>query len=359
MDITIFIDYYIIITILTIFFSFLFDFIIGDPHSKYHPVMLIGKTISWLKYKFRTGNSKLDRFLGVILLILVILLFCIPIYMFQILFWWGWSIWDMIGWQVPNIVNLLVYTVIMGFILKWTFAVKNLGDATLPIGEVLKRDDLEKARSYLSLIVRRDTESLEKTHIISATVECIAESSTDAVTSVFWFYLIGNLLGVIIIIIFQDNVSWLFLGVPFAYIFRIINTADSIVGYKDQENINIGWFSAKMDDFSNYIPTRLTVLFMLLAGKIMKKDVKNAWNILKSDKNITESINAGWTMSTMAGLLNVQLEKIGNYKLGVPIRPLELDDIKTAYKIIQLTVIFFVLIISAIIILIIHIILIS
>jgi len=96
-----------------------------------------------------------------------------------------------------------------------------------------------------------------------------------------------------------------------------------------------------MDDIANYIPTRLSILFMLLVGKIMKKDVKNAWNILKIDRNNTESINAGWTMSTMAGLLNIQLEKIGKYKLGIPNRSLNPQDIKIAYKIYMYTVLFF------------------
>ncbi len=237
----------------------------------------------------------------------------------------------------------------MGFILKWSFAVKNLGDVTLPISEALKQNNLEKARTELSLIVRRETKELEKKHILSATIECIAESSTDAVTSVFWFYLMGNLLGIIIFTYFHIHFMWLFLGIPFAYAFRIINTADSIVGYKDLENINIGWFSARMDDFSNYFPTRLTVIFMLFAGLLMKKKVKNAWKILKLEKSNTESVNAGWTMSTMAGLLNIQLEKIGYYKLGIPNKTLEPYDINTAYKLIRLTVILFILTISTII----------
>ena len=139
----------------------------------------------------------------------------------------------------------------------------------------------------------------------------------------------------------SNVILWLFLGIPFAYIYRIINTADSIVGFKDVEHINIGWFSARMDDLANYIPTRLSTVFMLISGKILDKDVKNAVKILKSDRNITESINAGWTMSTIAGLLNVQLEKIGKYKLGVSNRLLESNDILTAFAIYKYTVLLF------------------
>ncbi len=349
MDFTLYSDYFILINCLIILFSFLIDLIIGDPHFKNHPVMHIGNTISWLKSKLRTGKKKLDKILGIILLILVILTFCIPIYLFQVIFWMFWNILIIPDWAIPNLINILIFSALMGFILKWSFAVKNLGDVTLPIGEALKQNNLEKARTELSLIVRRETKDLEKKHILSATIECIAESSTDAVTSVFWFYLMGNLLGIIIFTYFHIHFMWLFLGIPFAYAFRIINTADSIVGYKDLENIDIGWFSARMDDFSNYFPTRLTVIFMLFAGLLMKKKVKNAWKILKLEKNNTESVNAGWTMSTMAGLLNIQLEKIGYYKLGISIKTLEPYDINTAYKLIRLTVILFILTISTII----------
>lgn len=349
MDFTLYSDCFIIINCLILLFSLIIDMIIGDPHFKNHPVMHIGNLINWLKTKLRTGKSKLDKILGIVLLILVILIFCIPIYLFQIIIWWFWNIWAISDWDIPNLINFLTFSALMGFVLKWSFAVKNLGDVTLPISEALKQNNLEKARTELSLIVRRETKELEKKHILSATIECIAESSTDAVTSVFWFYLMGNLLGIIIFTYFHIHFMWLFLGIPFAYAFRIINTADSIVGYKDLENINIGWFSARTDDFSNYFPTRLTVIFMLFAGLLMKKKVKNAWKILKLEKNNTESVNAGWTMSTMAGLLNIQLEKIGYYKLGIPIKTLEPYDINTAYKLIRLTVILFILTISTII----------
>ncbi len=358
MDFSIFIDNFLVIMLLILIFSLLIDAIMGDPHWKYHPVMLIGQTISGLKNKLRTNKPTIDKLLGIIFLITVFLIFLTPIFLFQIIFWWIWNIWDPNNWNNLSLVNILIYCLVMGFILKWSFAIKNLGDSTKTIGESLNQGDLESARSDLSLIVRRDTESLEEPYIISATVECIAESSTDSVISVFWFFLIGNLFGILVFTYIHSNVLWLFLGIPSAYMFRIINTADSIVGYKDSEHINIGWFSARMDDFSNYIPTRLTVLFMLLAGKIMKKDVKEAMHILKSDRKNTESVNAGWTMGTMAGLLNVQLEKKENYKLGVPNRALVPKDIKTAYRIILLTVYLFIFFLSLVIILIVFLIII-
>ncbi len=346
MDFTVYLEFFPIIIILTILFSFLIDFVIGDPKSKYHPVMLIGKTLNWFKIKLRTGKSNLDKLLGIFLLLIVVIVYCIPILFLQIFLWWIWNIWDQKGWKEPNILFILTICFFLGFLLKWTFAVKSLGQAILPISKALFDENIHKARSDLSLIVRRDTDILDISYIISATVECIAESSTDAVTSVIWFYLMGNLIGAVVFAFIHNHIFWLFLGIPFAYAFRIINTADSVVGYKDKEHINIGWFSARMDDISNYIPTRLTVLFMLIAGKILNKNVTNAKAVLKLDRKKTESVNAGWTMGTMAGLLNIQIEKRGKYKLGFPNRDLEAKNIKSAYQIFLLTVFLYVLVLS-------------
>jgi len=113
------------------------------------------------------------------------------------------------------------------------------------------------------------------------------------------------------------------------------STADSIVGYKDPENVNIGWFSAKMDTISHLVSTPLTVGCMLIAGKVLRLDTRNGWKILREDRKKTSSSNAGWTISVMAGLLHVQLEKIGYYKLGNPERALIPADIQLSFKLIR------------------------
>ncbi|MHA1689584.1 MAG: adenosylcobinamide-phosphate synthase CbiB, partial [Promethearchaeota archaeon] len=247
-------------------------------------------------------------------------------------------------WKGYPLFNIILYSIFSSFIFKWSFALKNLGDVSKPIIQGLKNGDLPSARHHLSFIVRRDTTSLDKTHIISATVECIAESSTDGITSVFWFYLIGNILAALMVKILHVSSAWLLLlGISFAYMYRMINTADSIVGYKNPIFRNIGWFSARMDDIANFIPARLTAFFMLCAGLLLKKDVKNAIRVLRKEHKSLESMNAGWTMGAMAGLLGVQLEKIGSYILGTPKKALEISDIEDSYKIIKLTSLIFIL----------------
>jgi adenosylcobinamide-phosphate synthase len=156
--------------------------------------------------------------------------------------------------------------------------------------------------------------------MISAAVESIAESTTDGVTSPFFFFAL--------------------FGVPGAIAFRVINTLDSMVGYKDVVNVNIGWFSAKMDTITNYVPSRLTAIFMVAAAGFLGRDWRNSWRILMRDKNKTASPNAGWTISAMAGALNTQLEKEGYYALGDG-ETIHAGDITRAWSIMGLTVVLF------------------
>jgi adenosylcobinamide-phosphate synthase len=167
---------------------------------------------------------------------------------------------------------------------------------TLPVADCLENEEYDKAKELLPFIVRRDPTGLNKQHIISAAVETIAEGTTDGITSPFFYFAL--------------------FGVPGAVVFRVINTLDSMVGYKDQNHINIGWFSAKMDTIANYIPARLTAVLMVVAARLLKENWRKSWKILQRDKKNTESLNAGWTLSAMAGALNVRLEKPGFYRIG-------------------------------------------
>ena len=331
------------ISVLPVIFSLIIDLIMGDPNLKYHPVMVIGKTIGYFKKRFLRNSPIVDKFMGVFLIILVGSLFLIPLFILCLLIWLSLNQWKWIPSFSTDYGIVIIISAIFGFLLKWTYAIKNLGDTTKPIHSALEEKNIEKARKNLSWIVRRKTETLDETHVISASVECIAESSTDSVTGVFWFYSIGVLLGYILYLILRWE-GFIFLGIPSAYLYRIINTADSVVGYKDEENINIGWFSARFDDVANFIPARLTAILMLIVGKFSGLNYQNGRKMLKKYRNSIESINAGWTMSAMAGLLRVQLEKMGSYKLGDPQRDLNPDDIIIAFKITRITVIIFIII---------------
>jgi adenosylcobinamide-phosphate synthase len=194
---------------------------------------------------------------------------------------------------------------------------------TLPIAQALEKNNKQQARVLLSRVVRRNPWKLTDQQVISATVETIAEGTVDGITSPLFYYII--------------------LGVPGAIIQRTINTLDSMIGYKDEYYKNIGWFSAKLDTIINYIPARLTALTIMLAALLLNKDFKLSLKTALTDHKHTESLNAGWPMSAMAGALKIQLEKPGYYTLGKPIQELSQKHIYQALQIMYLSTLLFIL----------------
>ncbi len=290
--------------------AFVVDIIFGEIPDRAHPTVWMGQVILWLKPKTKNANPRFEKANGVLLCIGIMVLFAVPVFFLL----WG------IRTYVPGWAGWLAYIAVSAVLLKTTFALKCMRNYTYPIEKALKNKDMAAARQWLRYIVRRDPNTLDERHIISAAVESIAESTTDGVTSPFFFFAL--------------------LGVPGAFAFRVINTLDSMVGYKDAENVNIGWFSAKMDTITNYIPARLTAVLMVASAGLLGANWRNSWCILQRDKRKTASPNAGWTISAMAGALNTQLEKRGYYALGdgEAISP---EDITRAWRIMELTAVLF------------------
>jgi len=222
-----------------------------------------------------------------------------------------------------------------GLILKMQFSWRGLSDHALPIA---KEQDMEKARNMLSHIVGRDTRSLDKKGILSATVESVGEGTNDGIIAPLFYYLLfGSVFG-------------LPAGVSAAVFFRATNTLDSMVGY-DKEGFNrIGFLSARADDILNFFPARVTALLMMLSSFILRENFKNAVRIFRRDRKNTKSPNSGQTMAAMAGALGVRLEKPGHHTLGEPLRELQSRDVKRAIGISNLATVLF-LFASAVIIL--------
>ena len=265
--------------------AFLIDAILGEYPDRIHPTIGIGKIIAYLKPKLKNPNPRIEKANGVFLATVVMLIAALPV--FLLLFWLRQSF---------GIYGQIAYIIVGAVLFKATFAVSGMGQYTKPIASALKKNDMAEARKWLPFIVRRDPNTLSERQIISAAVESIAESTTDGVTAPFFFFAL--------------------FGVPGAFAYRVVNTLDSMVGYKNEENKNIGWFSAKLDTIANYIPSRLTAYLMVAASFLLKENWRESWRILQRDKNKTVSINAGWTISAMAGALDTQLEKQGCYILG-------------------------------------------
>ena len=286
--------------------AFLIDVVFGEFPDRFHPTVWIGKAIAFFKPKFKSANPRIEKINGVILCVLVILIVAVPVglLLFGIRLFFGW---------IP-------YIVVSAVLLQTTFAIKCMRQYTVPIAEAIRNKDFDKARQRLYYIVRRDPTKLSEQQIVSAAVESIAESTTDGITTPFFFFAL--------------------FGVPGAFAFRVINTLDSMIGYKDEEHLNIGWFSAKLDTIANYIPARLTAVLMVAAAGLLGENWRESWRILQRDKTKTNSVNAGWTMSAMAGALGVQLEKSGHYALGDKgdISP---EHITRALRVMELTAVMF------------------
>jgi adenosylcobinamide-phosphate synthase len=293
-------------SLLIFILAFLIDAVFGEFPDRIHPTVWIGKVITYFKPKFKSENPRIEKINGVILCLLIIVLVAVPVglLLFGIRQFFGW---------IP-------YIVVSAILLETTFAVKCMRQYTVPIAEALKNKDFDKARKGLYYIVRRDPTKLSERQIASAAVESIAESTTDGITTPFFFFAL--------------------FGVPGAFAFRVINTLDSMVGYKDREHMNIGWFSASLDTIANYVPARLTAILMVVASALLGENWRESWRILQRDKTKTNSLNAGWTMSAMAGALGVQLEKSGHYALGDKgdISP---AHIRRALRIMELTAVLF------------------
>ncbi len=291
--------------------AFLIDVVCGEIPDRVHPTVWMGSIVAYIKPKMKNANPKVEKFYGVLLCVGLIALFAGPAAVIL------WAVWQVPSW------GWIVYIILGAVMLKATFALKCMRYYTYPIEKALKEPDVGKAREWLRFIVRRDPNKLDERHIVSAAVESIAESTTDGVTSSFFFFAL--------------------FGVPGAIAFRVINTLDSMVGYKDPLNVNIGWFSAKMDTITNYVPARLTAVLMVASTGLLNANWRKSLQILIRDKNKTASPNAGWTISAMAGALNTQLEKEGHYALGdgEAISP---EDITKAWRIMGLTAVLFSLI---------------
>jgi adenosylcobinamide-phosphate synthase len=207
-----------------------------------------------------------------------------------------------------------VAEVVVGiFFLKASFSLWGLKRAADGVVRPLRRGDLLQAREGLRSLCSRDPTSLGEEELLAGTIESLAENASDSfVAPLFYFILFG---------------------VPGAMGYRAVNTLDAMIGYRGRFEA-LGKVAARLDDLTNWIPARLTALLLLLGGWLTGAEIARGWRILRRDGAKTASPNAGRPMAAMAGLLGVQLEKKGAYLLGDPRRPLSVETVKQAWRIV-------------------------
>lgn len=287
------------------------DWIFGDPVWLYHPVRIIGKWISFLEKIFRKfagdqeGNEKKLLIAGGIMWILVILASA----------------------AVPMGILYLAEKLspCAAFVLEcfWCYqllAARSLGKESKKVYKKLIQDDLSGARLAVSMIVGRDTENLTVEGVTKAAVETVAENTNDGVIAPLIYMLIG--------------------GPILGFVYKAVNTMDSMLGYKNEKYLYFGRVAAKMDDVAGFIPARISALLMILASCLLGMDGKNALWIWKRDRRKHASPNAAQTEAVCAGALQVQLagdawyfgKKHEKDTIGDPIREIEPRDILRSEK---------------------------
>ena len=276
------------------------DLAFGELPNAVHPVAWMGKVTLYLKRIFR-GHSPVGQFIhGVGIALFTIILFTVPVYF-------------LLG-CLENL-NPVIYVVVGGILFKFTFSLRGLRQAAIRVKKLLIEDKLDEAHFELRALVSRDTRNLSRALLVSATVESVAENLSDSFVAPLFYYLI--------------------FGVPGAIVYRVVNTLDAMIGYHGEYEY-LGKFISRLDDVLNFIPARLTALLLVLAAFISRRNGRKSWRVALDEHAKTESPNAGWPMATLAGALDVQLEKPGSYKLGRANASLVPQTIDDSLKMVQI-----------------------
>lgn len=282
----------------------LIDFLIGDPYFLPHPVKLMGRIISFeesiARKLFKEEQLKFAGFL--IVFVNIILGFSVPFFILSLIKPYK------ILYHILNI--YLIYTCV---------AARCLHEEGIKIYKALF-NSIEDGRHKLSFIVGRETKNLSEAEIIRADVETIAENTSDGVIAPLFYIMI--------------------FGTPLGFVYKFVNTMDSMLGYMNKEYINLGFFPAKIDDLFNFVPSRLTGFLMCLAG-FLRFDIKNGFKIMIRDRKNHKSPNCAYPEGAVAGLLSVQLggdniyfgQVVKKPKIGDKIRELNKEDIKKTIEI--------------------------
>ena len=310
------------------------DLVLGEPPAAAHPVVWIGKLVSALERLAPRGTiparclptsgahgyedvgqevipapvtavryDLAQMAYGAFMPLVGLLAFVLPA-------------WLLLGflWQA----SLPAYFVVGVVLLKSTFSVRELIRAALRVRQALVEGRLDGARAQLSGLVSRDTRSLDESLVVAATVESVAENSHDSFVAPVFYYLL--------------------FGVPGALAYRVINTFDSMVGYRGHYEY-LGKVPARLDDLANFVPARLAGLLLVGASFLKGLEPRRAWQTMWRFHGATESPNAGWPMSAMAGALAVRLVKEGHYSLGDADSPLSRDKIDRAIDVVFVAII--------------------
>ncbi len=296
---------------IALFLGIILDLAIGDPHWIWHPVRLIGRGILYLEKKLlhmEKRDSRKEFYTGIAV----------------------WAIVAGTAFVTVFVITAVMYalhqaagTVCEAILTCYALAARSLYDESMLVYRDLKAGDVPKARKDLSMIVGRDTERLSEEGVVRAAVETVSENTSDGVAAPLFYAVIAGPCG--------------------AFLYKAVNTMDSMLGYRNDRYEYFGKAAAKADDIANFIPSRLSALCMIAAAGIMgvftgNYDGKGAFRIWKRDRRAHISPNSAQTESVCAGALGISLGGVSYYggirkekpMIGDPLRTPEVRDIRRA-----------------------------
>ncbi len=312
------------LTLGALILGFFIDMLVGDPHFLYHPIRLVGNLITVTEKLLRRifpKTQKGELTAGVFLVMIVAgISTAVP----GLILYGAWKI------------NPWLYFALETILCWQLLATKALKVESMKVYERLKEHDLPGARYAVSMIVGRDTEALDETGVTKAAVETVAENTSDGVIAPLLFLAVG--------------------GAVFGFLYKSVNTMDSMVGYKNEKYLYFGRAAAKLDDVVNYLPARLAALLMILASGLSGLQMRNAWRIWRRDRRNHASPNSAQTESVMAGALGVQLAGDAWYfgkryekpTIGDALRPVEYEDIRRANRLLYGTAVLALIVFAAV-----------
>ena len=291
-----------------LFAGFLIDLILGDPPRWPHIIRWMGRLIEILERKFYSMENK--RVGGILTVVLTLTISAmLPAMLlfgtYMLTPWLYFAIESLLCWQL--------------------LATKSLRVESSKVREALEKQDITEARQALSMIVGRDVESLDEAGVVRATVETVAENTSDGVVAPLFYLLFG--------------------GAPLACLYKAANTLDSMIGYRNERYLDFGRFAARLDDVLNFMPSRLCALLMIAASWICGFDVNNAYRIWQRDKLRHDSPNSAQTEAVMAGALRLRLAGDTYYfgrlhkkpYIGDDLRQIEIADIDRSHRLLYTT----------------------
>ncbi len=269
------------------------DLLFGEPPARVHPVVWMGRLQTWLRARAPALPAPAFAW-GALMALTGPLVFG------------GGTAW-LLGHAGGG-----VHTLMAIYLLKSSFAIRELGAAARRVRRALDADDLPAARAALGHLVSRDTTTLGPALVAAAAIESVAENASDSIVAPLFFFAIG--------------------GVPAAIAYRAINTLDSMIGYRGDLEW-LGKCAARLDDVANIIPARLTALLLIVTARLGDGAPARALAVWSRDRARTDSPNAGHPMAAMAGALGVALEKPGVYRLGEGLRAPVARDVTRAVRV--------------------------